>query len=121
MSDSFMTGKIQTLQERVNLFNQMALPGQPLGMHMGTSYLVNDLARENKRLAAENAELREALKPFAEIEPTILSAGSSLPWEQPEEPLEAKFYWVVLGSPNKVSFTNEDLRRARAKIEGSGA
>ena len=50
MTDSFMTGKIQTLQERVNLFNQMALPGQPLGMHMGTSYLVNDLARENKRL-----------------------------------------------------------------------
>jgi hypothetical protein len=31
------------LRERVSKFNRMELPGQPMGMHMGTSYLVNDL------------------------------------------------------------------------------
>ena len=34
------------LKERVNRFNMLQLPGQPQGMHMGTSYLVNDLLRE---------------------------------------------------------------------------
>ena len=35
---------------RVTQFNMMQLPGQPFGMHMGTSYLVNDLAADNTRL-----------------------------------------------------------------------
>jgi len=86
-----------------------------------TTELCREAASALESLSAENAELREALKPFAAIEPTILSAGSSNPWEQPEEPLEAKFYWVVLGNPDRVSFTAEDLRTARAKLEGSGA
>ena len=38
------------LEERVYKFNSLSLPGQPMGMHMGTSYLVNDLWREVKRL-----------------------------------------------------------------------
>ena len=38
------------LQERVNQFKTMSLPGQPMGMHMGTSYLVNDLWREVQHL-----------------------------------------------------------------------
>lgn len=38
------------LEERVFKFNTLTLPGQPMGMHMGTSYLVNDLWREVKRL-----------------------------------------------------------------------
>ena len=38
------------LETRVNQFNRMALPGQPMGMHMGTSYLINDLWNEVKRL-----------------------------------------------------------------------
>jgi len=38
------------LEERVCKFNSLSLPGQPMGMHMGTSYLVNELWREIKRL-----------------------------------------------------------------------
>ena len=38
------------LQERVEKFELMQLPGQPMGMHMGTFNLVNDLWREVRRL-----------------------------------------------------------------------
>lgn len=38
------------LQDRVEKFMAMKLPGQPMGMHMGTSYLVNDLWREVRHL-----------------------------------------------------------------------
>lgn len=38
------------LEERVRKFNSLQLPGQPMTMHMGTSYLVNDLWREVRRL-----------------------------------------------------------------------
>lgn len=38
------------LQDRVNKFRMMELPGQPFGMHMGTMYLVNDLWREVEQL-----------------------------------------------------------------------
>lgn len=46
------------LEKRVQQFGMMQLPGQPIGMHMGTSYLVNDLWREVQKLRAElkNAE-----------------------------------------------------------------
>lgn len=43
-------GKRDDLQERVEKFQAMELPGQPIGMHMGTMYLVNDLWREVRRL-----------------------------------------------------------------------
>ncbi len=49
-----------TLKERVNQFYALKLPGQPMMMHMGTSYLVADLA-------ARIAELEATLKPFAEL------------------------------------------------------
>ncbi|MEW8120045.1 MAG: hypothetical protein AB2792_23030 [Candidatus Thiodiazotropha sp.] len=42
------------LETRVRKFNCMELPGQPLGMHMGTSYLVNDLWREVQKLKEES-------------------------------------------------------------------
>lgn len=42
-----------TLEERVHKFNCLQLPGQPMGMHMGTSYLVQDLWAEVKRLQSE--------------------------------------------------------------------
>lgn len=38
------------LEERVNKFHLLELPGQPMAMHMGTSYLVSDLWREVKKL-----------------------------------------------------------------------
>lgn len=37
------------LNDRVTKFHLLELPGQPMGMHMGTSYLVNDLWRELQR------------------------------------------------------------------------
>ena len=40
------------LADRVYKFNRLQLPGQPMGMHMGTSYLVNDLWMEVQRLRA---------------------------------------------------------------------
>lgn len=45
--------KIEELEERVMQFNTLSLPGQPLMMHMGTSYLVNDLWEKVKRLQSE--------------------------------------------------------------------
>lgn len=96
MTDSFVNNK-GSLEERVSLFNQMALPGQPLGIHMGTSYLVNDLMREIQ-------ELREALKPFAEAETEneAINSDETVLWEQSASGN------IVYG----------DLRRARAKIVG---
>lgn len=38
------------LEKRVQQFNSLSLPGQGMAMHMGTSYLVNDLFREVQRL-----------------------------------------------------------------------
>lgn len=46
-----------SLKDRVAKFNMLALPGQPLLMHMGTANLVNDLWREVVRLQAENTEM----------------------------------------------------------------
>ena len=36
---------IAELRERVMQFRAMRLPGEPMGVHMGTSYLVGDLDR----------------------------------------------------------------------------
>lgn len=42
----------EDLEKRVEQFQRLELPGQPMGMHMGTMYLVNDLWREVQRLRA---------------------------------------------------------------------
>lgn len=47
-----MENKIDDLEKRVNQYNTFSLPGQPIGCHMGTSYLINDLWTEVKRLRA---------------------------------------------------------------------
>lgn len=41
---------VPTLEERVRMFNMLSLPGQPMSMHKGTSYLVNDLWDEVRKL-----------------------------------------------------------------------
>jgi len=56
------------LEERVKKFNSLSLPGQPLSMHMGTSYLVNDLWKEVKRLRAERTD-KGLFEKQAEITP----------------------------------------------------
>lgn len=54
------------LETRVRQFQALELPGQPRGMHMGTSYLVSDLWREVQRLRAApaqcDADTREVLE-----------------------------------------------------------
>lgn len=42
-----------SLKDRVEQFMMLKLPGQPMMMHMGTSYLVQDLWYEVKRLQKE--------------------------------------------------------------------
>ncbi len=49
------------LETRVQQFKTLSLPGQPMGMHMGTCNLVEDLWREVQRLETENARMRNAL------------------------------------------------------------
>ena len=49
--------------------------------------------------------LEEALQPFASIDPTLIG----------DKP--APFYWVVIGTPDRVSFTIDDLQRAKDALE----
>jgi hypothetical protein len=67
----------KTLDERVMDFRLLQLPGQPMAMHMGTSYLVTDLHNEVKRLQAERDALRELLKEWLRV-PCSTPEGSSL-------------------------------------------
>jgi hypothetical protein len=60
-------------------------------------------------LQLQNDVLRSALAPFAHIPSVILQAG--------EVNKLAKHYWVVMGTPSKSHFTQEDLDRARELIE----
>jgi len=46
---------IPALFERVAQFERLELPGQPMGMHMGTMYLVGDLKRTIVKLQGEQS------------------------------------------------------------------
>ena len=50
-----MTHTIESLEGRVLKFMMLELDGQPRMMHMGTSYLVQDLMAEVRRLSAQPA------------------------------------------------------------------
>ena len=56
---------MEELKDRVIKFKCIELPGQPMMMHMGTSYLVNDLwsalERQEKEIEAQATEI-EALR-----------------------------------------------------------
>lgn len=52
-----LIARIRALKERKNQFHFLELPGQPQGMHMGTSYLVTDLWKA----ASDAADALEAL------------------------------------------------------------
>lgn len=52
-----------SLKERVEQFSMLQLPGQPMAMHMGTSYLVNDLWRRVQELEADSRLLDVLLDP----------------------------------------------------------
>jgi len=66
---------------------------------------------EISRLRAELDEAREALKPFANIEPSSFYAKSGY---------EAEGYSVILSAEGRVDFTGVDLARARAFIDKAG-
>jgi len=54
------TINLEDLKLRVNQFNALELPGQPKSMHMGTSFLVNDLWRALKdKVEADKAREKE--------------------------------------------------------------
>lgn len=50
-------GDNPSLDERVHQFKCLSLPGQPMSMHMGTSYLVSDLHAELKRVREQYDDL----------------------------------------------------------------
>jgi hypothetical protein len=51
---------LEDLKRRVDQFNMLELPGQPMMMHMGTSYLVNDLWRALKERVEADAVSKPA-------------------------------------------------------------
>lgn len=51
--------------ERAVDFACLKLPGQPMSMHMGTSYLVSDLAQEVRTLRHQKAALLSTLRAVA--------------------------------------------------------
>ena len=46
--------RLKDLEERVFQFNSLQLPGQPMGMHMGTSYLISDLWATLRKLIPDD-------------------------------------------------------------------
>jgi hypothetical protein len=60
MSEKTLDERIEDLKDRVLQFHSLTLPGQPMGMHMGTSYLVSDLLKMVEELAAPLTEELEA-------------------------------------------------------------
>lgn len=70
-------GTLDDLKERVNAFSTLSLPGQMPMMHMGTSYLVNDLWKAVRTITAENAALKERV---AELEAALEYYASDNAW-----------------------------------------
>ena len=48
---------MEDLEKRVEQFQLLMLPGQPMFKHMGTAYLVSDLWKEVKKLRKEVSNL----------------------------------------------------------------
>ena len=59
--------RLVDLRKRVHNFQMFELPGQPQGMHMGTSYLVDDLWRELRRAEGVEADTHSPLSEFRVI------------------------------------------------------
>ena len=51
---------IDELNKRIEQFNSLSLPGQPMAMHMGTSYLINDLWKKILSLRAAGDAMADA-------------------------------------------------------------
>lgn len=67
------------LKSRVDQFNTLSLPGQPFGIHMGTSYLVNDLWSALADMTRQRDEARaEGLK-AVKVKPLMWEAHPTAP------------------------------------------
>lgn len=66
---------MEDLEERVNQFHMLQLPGQPMAMHMGTSHLIDDLWKEIKKLRMPEEPTIEILKVLCVEEPEDWIAG----------------------------------------------
>ncbi len=51
--------KDRDLQDRYEKFGCLELPGQPQGMHMGTSYFVSDLVKKIEELEEAMEEIHD--------------------------------------------------------------
>ena len=71
---------MDNLEERVSQFEMMRLPGQPRSMHMGTSYLINDLWHEVQKL-------RKALDEISTMGPPDTGENATLMRELAREAL----------------------------------
>ncbi len=70
------------LKERVMQFEMLQLPGQPMGMHMGTAHLVGDLVSEIEKLQAQLEEERCVTAKLAVDLGVARAAGSEVGTEK---------------------------------------
>jgi hypothetical protein len=70
--------ELDALLERALQFQMLELPGQPMAMHMGTSYLVRDMERAITALRADLAAARALL---------LEARGWLDPWESRQSAL----------------------------------
>jgi hypothetical protein len=88
--------RLEELRERVDQFRALQLPGQPMMMHMGTKYLVNDLMTALEEASALRAQEGMVMVPR---EPT-------------EEMLDAGWQFVTVGLTNGSPRSLADLYQA---------
>lgn len=62
-----MDKTLTELEIKINKFKLLQLPGQPLSMHLGTLYLVNDLWTELKKRAGENVGVNADVCPLLNV------------------------------------------------------
>lgn len=94
------------LKRRVQDFNLMELLGQPRIMHMGTSYLVNDLWKRIAKLEAQTEWLdnntsffdvnHDAIDGYTSVNVPSLAAVSKRIWYHATDDIEACPFSVVV-------------------------
>ena len=93
--------EIEELREKVLQFNLLKLPGQPMCMHMGTSYLVNDLWSRVQQLEREKADLQQEYDSLVEI-----YDATSEEWKGRQAELEKRRHCICVdylnGNPDPV-------------------
>ncbi|MXN51857.1 hypothetical protein GR158_12065 [Shinella sp. AETb1-6] len=97
------------VQEQLSAESERADLWEELDVNASDLREVLSLARQAEALQRENAELREALKPFAECVPE---------WDGEPDSLHVFFEWNDENAPVP-SLPVADFRRARALLGGS--